>query len=212
MQLVAILSMYNVLLPQNSKKLIDFIHTMVTFDMIYDIYDPTSAIEFSETPAFNQNFCEVALCSLGFYDALGSVAVIIVLTILTWLTVPPIRYLAGKCGCDKLTCCRKVKNREGVWAQDRYSVSNELLRIFLENIIGFQIAGSLAIFAPAAIQDIYGEENIYDRVNYWSGMIFLGLTLIFLVLICYVIAFEFKLESKKEEVEDANKSKLDLIE
>jgi len=54
---VVVLSIYNVIVPPNSKKLLKFLRSLVIFDIFYEFYDPNDHLPFSETPAFSENLC-----------------------------------------------------------------------------------------------------------------------------------------------------------
>jgi hypothetical protein len=71
---------------------------MTSFDMIYNVWNPLEKfnINFTETAPFNDNFNTVGFGSIGFFDALGSFAVIIILIIIGQILTPIISYLLSK--------------------------------------------------------------------------------------------------------------------
>jgi len=114
---VVVLSIYNVIVPPNSKKLLKFLRSLVIFDIFYEFYDPNDHLPFSETPAFSENFCQADFCSLGFFDALGSIAVLIILGLILWLVAHTIRFIAAKTGCDRWKYCKSIREREGMFSE-----------------------------------------------------------------------------------------------
>ena len=57
---------------------------MTSFDIIYNVWNPIEVFEinFTETAPYNDNFDSLGFGSVGFYDALGSLTVIIILIII----------------------------------------------------------------------------------------------------------------------------------
>ena len=119
LQLVASISLYKIIVPPNSLPLVQLLQTLVTFDMIFMIWDPNKHLPFTDTPAYNDNFCLIDYCTLGFYDALGSMAVIIFSTGLIWVSVPAIIFLAERYGWDLWKCCKMLRKRHGAFAQTK---------------------------------------------------------------------------------------------
>lgn len=151
LQLVGSLALFSVIMPENSKKIWQFVQQLVTFDMLYDIYELPDHMGFTETPFYNLNFCIVDYCSLGYSDALGSIAVIIVVTIIYWTVIYLIMMLAEKSDLqNKWSCCKPIKKRKGccgMWKQDRFSIGNAIVRLLLENYITLLVAGGVAWYA-----------------------------------------------------------------
>lgn len=158
LQLVASQALYKVDVPPNCLPLMQFVQTLVTFDMFYDIYDPNDHLPFSETPEFNSNFCLLRYCSFGFYDGLGSVAVILVIQGIVWLGIPLIRTCALRSKGKQCSCCckcfnkcfkkrcKRIRKRKGMWSQSGDSVSNAAIRLTLENYVSFVIAVGLSMY------------------------------------------------------------------
>ena len=61
---------------------------MTKFDMFYDIYDPNSLINFTETQPYNDRFDSLGMSSVGFFDVLGSVLIIIISTAIMQIVRP----------------------------------------------------------------------------------------------------------------------------
>lgn len=169
--------------------------------MFYDIYDPNDHLPFSTTQAFSDNFCSVKYCTLGFFDALGSIFVVILIQAAIWVIVPLIRVVAARTKCDRGKCCKSVRKRTGPFKQSAASVSNTIMRITTENYITYLTASFISLHARGEIEEIYGKTNNYDRVNYWSGYLALSFTALFTLVVFYAVGVEFKRQNKSESIE-----------
>ena len=57
--------------------------------MFYDVWDPRTLLNITQTEAFNSNFEDMGISSLGFIDVLGSMPVLMLIMILGQI-LPPI--------------------------------------------------------------------------------------------------------------------------
>lgn len=187
--------------------------------MLYDIYELPDHMGFTETPFYNKNFCIVDYCSLGYADALGSIAVIIIVTIIYWVGVYLIMLIAEKTDLqNKWRCCKPIRKRKGccgMWRQDRYSIGNAIVRLLLENYITLLVAGGVAWYAKKYFKMENLTMNRADKINYWSGITTLGIAAIFTLLMFYLVFYEFRFQIDKEEsanlIEDTQR-RIDTLE
>ena len=82
LQLITSTALFNVMIPDNSIIVFQYLKNMTKFDMFYDIYNPLEEwnLEFTETQPYNDNFEELGMESVCFFDVLGGMTVILVFT------------------------------------------------------------------------------------------------------------------------------------
>lgn len=81
MQLISCSALFNLVLPPNCNVVYQYLQNLTSFD----IYNPVAELEiggWTQTDPFNDNFANLGYGSLNFYDALGSIAIIILCILL----------------------------------------------------------------------------------------------------------------------------------
>jgi hypothetical protein len=103
------MALFNIVVPSNSKLLFRYLMNMTKFDMYYDIWNPIENAGFSETPPYNDRFDELGMGSLGFFDALGSVTVILIATVISQILKPIFVSIARRAGIERMTWYRYLR-------------------------------------------------------------------------------------------------------
>lgn len=79
LQMVTSSSLFDIFLPDNCKPTFQFLKNMTKFDLLYDIYDPNSFMNYTETQPYNDRFESLGLDQLNFFVLLGSVMIFVVI-------------------------------------------------------------------------------------------------------------------------------------
>lgn len=72
LQLITSTALFDIFIPDNCKPTFQFLKNMTKFDLLYDIYDPNSLLNYTETLPYNERFAELGLDTLSFFKLLGS--------------------------------------------------------------------------------------------------------------------------------------------
>lgn len=77
---------------------------MTKFDMFYDIYNPIENMNYTKTEPYNENFDDLGLGSLAFYDVLGSMMVVFLFTASCQMLAPLLLLFVKVTRIDRMFC------------------------------------------------------------------------------------------------------------
>ena len=208
--MIAKMNLFQISTPNSSRNATAFVNSLASFDIIYNVDSLNFPEYFNFTTSgddigpYNEYFEALGLDSMGFWEALGSMAVIFALVALNQVLGPLVKYLGNKSPTiRKSVIFRYIKNNTELLHHTRFTIVNTWVRMLLEGYIDIGVTCVLMlVYAKQRFKENEVDFKRQDKFNYFCGVVFAVIIVIFTFLILYLTVFQFRhvIETEKIKV------------
>ena len=179
-QLISHLPINDVIFPANSVDFFNYLATVVSFD----VFPPTERYDFGFSPSepYSLGFELLDYETVNFFDALGSIILILIFIILRVIVQPTCVFMVTRfCGKDRCSCCSLF------FRMDCALMTNIFIRFMLETFLELVISSLLGITLKEAI--LAEEMNNMDLAALYAAYVTLGIWIGFCLLVGFLTLY-----------------------